>query len=102
MSARRYRLVCACGWQVEGDAVEVVDATAEHGRALHNMEATPEEISAHILREMKRQIEEDVARLNTHSTEWFVDRGIITVPAYFELPQIEATRKAGELADFTR
>jgi molecular chaperone DnaK len=60
--------------------------------------ATPEEISAHILREMKRQIEDDMQRLHTHSSEWFVDRAIITVPAYFELPQIEATRKAGELA----
>jgi molecular chaperone DnaK len=60
---------------------------------------TPEEISAHILREMKRQIETDVASLHTHNSAWFVDRAIITVPAYFELPQIEATRKAGELAN---
>jgi molecular chaperone DnaK len=59
---------------------------------------TPEEVSAHILREMKRQIEEDVARLNTPSTTWVVDRAIITVPAYFDQPQIEATRKAAELA----
>src|SRR5579859_2869431 len=59
---------------------------------------TPEEISAHILREMKRQIEEDVAHFNTDSKRWSVDRAVITVPAYFDQPQIEATRKAAELA----
>ena len=59
---------------------------------------TPEEISAHILREMKRQIEEDAARLGTDTIQWSIDRAVITVPAYFDQPQIEATRKAGELA----
>jgi molecular chaperone DnaK len=62
------------------------------------MNMTPEEISSRILSEMKRQIEEDVAHLSTDSTEWIVDRAIITVPAYFDQPQIEATRKAGEMA----
>ena len=65
---------------------------------LTNEEASPEQISAHILREMKRQIEEDVARFATDTTEWVVDRAIVTVPAYFDQPQIEATQKAAEMA----
>ncbi|WP_165423675.1 Hsp70 family protein [Ktedonosporobacter rubrisoli] len=65
---------------------------------LGNEELSPEEISAHILREMKGQIEEDVKGFETNTTSWQVDRAIITVPAYFDLPQIEATRKAGEQA----
>ncbi|HEU5374360.1 MAG TPA: Hsp70 family protein [Ktedonobacteraceae bacterium] len=66
--------------------------------SLTDEQATPEEISAHILREMKQQIEVDVAEFATEHTEWAVDRAIITVPAYFDQPQIEATRKAAELA----
>lgn len=65
---------------------------------LTNEQVTPEEVSAHILREMKRQIEEDVTGFNTSTTSWRVDRAIITVPAYFDMPQIDATRKAGEMA----
>lgn len=66
--------------------------------SLTNEQATPEEISAYILREMKRQIEMDVAEFTTEHTEWTVDRAIVTVPAYFDQPQIEATRKAAEMA----
>ena len=58
----------------------------------------PEKISSLILKEMKRQIEEDVARFSTNSVEYIVDRAIVTVPAYFDQPQIEATRKAAEMA----
>lgn len=58
----------------------------------------PEEISALILQEMKRQIEEDVARFATEGSEWVVQRAIVTVPAYFDHPQIEATRRAAEMA----
>ncbi len=39
---------------------------------LTNEDASPEQISASILGEMKRQIEEDVAGLATNSTEWIV------------------------------
>ncbi|GCE51215.1 molecular chaperone DnaK (HSP70) [Thermosporothrix hazakensis] len=59
---------------------------------------TPEQVSALILSEMKRQIEEDAAALSTDDTTWIVDRAIVTVPAYFDQPQIEATRKAAEIA----
>ena len=63
-----------------------------------NEDMSPEQVSAIILGEMKRQIEEDVVRLSIHSTSWIVDRAIVTVPAYFDQPQIEATRKAAEMA----
>ncbi|RFS86989.1 hypothetical protein D0T12_01655 [Actinomadura spongiicola] len=59
---------------------------------------TPEEVSAAILAELKRQIEQNVAELATADTSWLVDRAIVTVPAYFDLPMIDATRKAGEMA----
>ena len=35
---------CACGWEVTGPEDEVVDATIDHGRRIHNMEATREQV----------------------------------------------------------
>ena len=35
---------CECGWEVTGPLDEVVDATIEHGRRIHNMEATREQV----------------------------------------------------------
>jgi molecular chaperone DnaK len=58
------------------------------GRAL-----TPEEISAEILRKLKRDAETALGRP--------VTRAVITVPAYFNDAQRNATKKAGELAGFT-
>ncbi|MCX5559530.1 Hsp70 family protein [Streptomyces sp. NBC_00038] len=63
-----------------------------------NEERTPVEISAEILREMKRQIEQDVTGFGTPDVRWVVDRAVITVPAYFDQPQIDATRQAAEAA----
>ena len=37
---------CACGWEVTGSADEVVDATIDHGRRIHNMEATRDQVLA--------------------------------------------------------
>lgn len=65
---------------------------------LTNVQVTPEQVSASILKEMKQQIEDDVSHFVTDSTEWVVDRAIVTVPAYFDQPQIAATQKAAELA----
>jgi molecular chaperone DnaK len=65
---------------------------------LGDEQLSPEQVSALILSEMKQQIEEDVASFATESVMWIVDRAIVTVPAYFDQPQIEATRKAAELA----
>ena len=37
---------CACGWEVTGAEDLVVDATIEHGRRIHNMTATREQVLA--------------------------------------------------------
>jgi molecular chaperone DnaK len=54
---------------------------------------TPEDVSAEILKELKRTAE-------LHFGEP-VTRAVITVPAYFNDAQRNATKKAGELAGFT-
>jgi predicted small metal-binding protein len=37
---------CACGWKVTGPLDDVVEATIDHGRRIHNMEATREQVIA--------------------------------------------------------
>jgi predicted small metal-binding protein len=37
---------CACGWEVSGSEDEVVDATIDHGRRIHNMDATRDQVLA--------------------------------------------------------
>jgi len=37
---------CVCGWEARGTEDEVVPATQEHGRRVHNMEATRDEVLA--------------------------------------------------------
>ena len=37
---------CACGWEVTGSEAVVVDATIDHGKRIHNMEATREQVIA--------------------------------------------------------
>lgn len=37
---------CACGWEVTGSLDDVVDATIDHGRRIHNMEATRAQVIA--------------------------------------------------------
>ena len=59
----------------------------------HGHARTPEEISAEILRKLRRDAE---AYFNEPVT-----RAVITVPAYFNDAQRNATKKAGELAGFT-
>jgi hypothetical protein len=41
---------CACGWEVTGPLDDVVDATIDHGRRIHNMEATRDEVVAALTR----------------------------------------------------
>ena len=59
-------------------------------------EFTPPEISAFVLRELKRRAEEFFRREGEFDFE--VDRAVITVPAYFNDAQRTATRDAGRLA----
>ena len=59
-----------------------------HGRAF-----TPEEISAEVLKKLKRDAEAALGEP--------VTRAVITVPAYFNDAQRNATKRAGELAGFT-
>ena len=44
MSDGTYTNRCACGWEITGTEDEVVDATIDHGRRIHNMEATREQV----------------------------------------------------------
>jgi predicted small metal-binding protein len=41
---RQFTNRCACGWEFRGSADEVVDATIDHGKRIHNMEATREQV----------------------------------------------------------
>ena len=59
-------------------------------------EFTPPEISAFVLRELKRRAEEYFQAQGEFDFE--VDRAVITVPAYFNDAQRTATRDAGRLA----
>src|SRR5215831_10585409 len=61
--------------------------------SLHGRDFTPEEISAEILKKLKRDAESYFGEP--------VTRAVITVPAYFNDAQRNATKKAGELAGFT-
>jgi predicted small metal-binding protein len=45
------RLRCACGWEATGSEDELVAATQEHGRRMHNMSASRAEVLAMILRD---------------------------------------------------
>ncbi len=63
---------------------------------------TPEQISSKILIELRDRMKETLAqkplKAGAAVLETPVARAVITVPAYFDAPQVEATRKAGELA----
>ena len=37
---------CACGWETRGEEEEAVAATQVHGRRIHNMESTREQVLA--------------------------------------------------------
>jgi molecular chaperone DnaK len=65
-------------------------------------ELTPEEVSSKILAELRARMVETLKplRAGAATIETPVVRAVITVPAYFDAPQVEATRKAGELAGF--
>ena len=58
----------------------------------------PEDVSAHILRALRDQMHEYLRSGAPADVEVRVGRAVITVPAYFDAPQLEATREAGTLA----
>ncbi len=64
----------------------------DHTVNIDGKEYTPEEISSMILQKLKRDAEDYVGEE--------LDRAVITVPAYFNEPQREATKNAGEIAGF--
>ncbi|MDR9411593.1 MAG: molecular chaperone DnaK [Haloquadratum sp.] len=65
----------------------------EHEVELHDASYTPEQVSAMILQKIKRDAEEYLGDS--------VERAVITVPAYFNDRQRQATKDAGEIAGFT-
>lgn len=60
---------------------------------IHGRNFTPEEVSAEVLKKLKRDAEAALGET--------VNRAVITVPAYFNDAQRNATKRAGELAGFT-
>ena len=72
---------------VQGDASGPVTIPI-HGRSF-----SPEQISAEVLKKLKRDAEASLGESIT--------RAVITVPAYFNDAQRNATKRAGELAGFT-
>ena len=67
--------------------------------ALGPRELSPEEISALILGELRECMLGHLREGAPEGVDVRVERAVITVPAYFDAPQMEATRKAGELAE---
>jgi hypothetical protein len=43
---QQLRTRCVCGWESTGSEDEVVTATLDHGRMVHNMEGTRDEVLA--------------------------------------------------------
>ena len=61
-------------------------------------ETLPEEVSALILGELRTSMTRYLAERTSEGVTMAVKRAVVTVPAYFDAPQVEATRRAGELA----
>jgi molecular chaperone DnaK len=77
-------------------AYPVSTAAANDGAVVlpvHGKNLSPEEISAEVLKKLKRDAENYFGEA--------VTRAVITVPAYFNDAQRNATKRAGELAGFT-
>jgi molecular chaperone DnaK len=60
---------------------------------MHGQSVTPEQVSSEILKKLKRDAEQFLGEP--------IDRAVVTVPAYFNDAQRNATKRAGELAGFT-
>ncbi|MFL6114248.1 MAG: Hsp70 family protein [Catenulispora sp.] len=108
----------SCVWRAPGSAETIVGrkAVARKGgtpepvssvkrlmgtRAVVDLageQLSPQQVSSLILAEMKQQISADVAAFGGPASRWVVDRAVVTVPAYFDQPQIDATWEAAEAA----
>ena len=51
MDTKTLLVRCACGWETTGNEDEVVAATQEHGRRIHNMLPTRDEVLAMVVRD---------------------------------------------------
>jgi predicted small metal-binding protein len=45
------RLRCACGWETAGTLDELVEAAIDHGRRVHNMTPSRDEVLAMVVEE---------------------------------------------------
>lgn len=41
-----WQVTCQCAWRVRGTKEEIVPAVQEHGRRVHNLETTEEQVMA--------------------------------------------------------
>ncbi|HSU52895.1 MAG TPA: Hsp70 family protein [Candidatus Dormibacteraeota bacterium] len=92
------RFVGRRGRDIQQEELQVSYPVAAQGGGpvsvnMHGRNWTPEEISAEVLKKLKA----DAGAFFGEP----VDRAVITVPAYFNDAQRNATKKAGELAGFT-
>jgi molecular chaperone DnaK len=76
----------------ENVTFDVEEEVARHRLVLRvgDLRLTPPEVSAAVLRKLKQDATAALGRP--------VERAVITVPAYFEEPQRQATKEAGQLA----
>jgi hypothetical protein len=57
---------CACGWETSGPESDVVAATVEHGRRLHNMVPSREEVLAMAVASDRAHADEDRGQAPRH------------------------------------
>ncbi|HVR34234.1 MAG TPA: Hsp70 family protein [Methylomirabilota bacterium] len=111
LPARRMRALCPAetihsikrfmgrrGSDLKEEALRTVYAVGGGANAavtvrVHDREITPEAVSAEILSKLKRDAEAALGES--------ISRAVITVPAYFNDAQRNATKRAGELAGFS-
>ncbi len=92
-----YPLNCSPVGRTSSRAEDGSSAASPHQASvtipIHGKNYSPEEVSAEVLKKLKRDAE------NYFGED--VTRAVITVPAYFNDAQRNATKRAGELAGFT-